>query len=253
MKRPNPEQPPYRIVDTELMLDNPDRPYSPMRVRDMPVEDKPRERLLKFGPAALSSGELFAVILCVGTKKEDVMAMSNRLLKEYGEKAILNEKDPRRLAKALDLPITKSCQLIACFELGRRLFARSTSGQPVTLRSAKQVYDYLRDMRELPKEHLRGLYLDSHFRLIHDEVISVGSVGANLVHPREVFRPALEHGATAVIVAHNHPSGVVKPSEADIAVTRQLAEAGRILGIHLLDHVVVTRTRFACVVVDKQP
>lgn len=99
-------------------------------------------------------------------------------------------------------------------------------------------------MRDLPKEHLRGLYLDSHYRLIHDEVISIGSLTSNIIHPREVFRPALEYSASAVILAHNHPSGVPKPSEADLAITRQIVEAGKILGISLLDHVIVTKAKF---------
>lgn len=239
----------YRLADTDLVLDNPDRQYV-LKVRDLPAEEKPREKLLAGGPGALSVGELLAVILNVGTRKEDVLAMSNRLFKEYGEKAVLNEKDPRKLGEALDVPVGKACQLVACLELGRRFFGHNGVGRPLHLRSAKQVFDHLQDMRRLPKEQLRGLYLDAHFRLVHDEVISVGTVSANLVHPREVFRPAVEHGAAAVILAHNHPSGVAKPSAADEAVTRQLVEAGRVLGIHVLDHVIITPTKFACVAVD---
>jgi DNA repair protein RadC len=105
-------------------------------------------------------------------------------------------------------------------------------------------------MRDLPKEHLRGLYLDTHYQLIHDEVISIGSLTSNIIHPREVFRPALEYSASAVILAHNHPSGVAKPSEADILITRQIVEAGKILGISLLDHVIVTKTKFESVPSD---
>lgn len=239
----------YRLADTDLVLDPADKPYV-LKIRDLADEDKPREKLACHGAAALSVSELLAVVLGVGTRKEGVLAMSARLLKEYGEKAIIRERDPRRVSDALDIPITKACQIVACLELGRRFFEHGATGRPEHLRTAKHVYDYLVEMRRLPKEHLRGLYLDSHFRLIHDEVISVGSLSGSLVHPREVFRPALERGAVAVILAHNHPSGVVTPSAADIAVTRQLVAAGELLGIHVLDHVIVAAQKFASVPVD---
>ena len=134
--------------------------------------------------------------------------------------------------------------------MGRRFFQDPGLGKPEFLRTAKQVFDYLHDMRTLPKEHLRGLYLDNRFRLVHDEVISIGGLDANLVHPREVFKPALDHGASAVILAHNHPSGSAEASDADRAVTAQLVEAGRILGIHVLDHIIIARHSFACVPAD---
>lgn len=240
---------PYQLAATDLVLDDFGKTYT-LKIRDLPVEEKPREKLIKYGPAILSVGELLAVVFTVGTKKEDVLSMSNRLLKEYGEKAIINEKNPKKIAEALEIPLVKSCQLVACFELGKRFFRQSRLGKPEFLRTAKHVYDYLKDMQNLPKEHLRGLYLDSHFRLVHDEIISIGSLNANLVHPREVFRPALEAAAAAVILAHNHPSGIVKPSEADIAITGQLVEAGKILGIRVLDHIVVTKQGFSSIPAD---
>jgi DNA repair protein RadC len=102
-------------------------------------------------------------------------------------------------------------------------------------------------MRDLPKEHLRGLYLDSHYQLIHDELISIGTLTSNIVHPREVFRPALEYSAAALILAHNHPSGIAKPSEADLAITAQIIEAGKVLGIGLLDHVIIAKNKYQSV------
>jgi DNA repair protein RadC len=170
--------------------------------------------------------------------------MSRRLLKEYGDSVIVNQRDPEKVKELLGIPLVKACQLVACFEIGRRFFRANDGIKPTTLRTASQVYDYLKDMRELPKEHLRGLYLDSHYQLIHDELISIGTLTSNVVHPREVFRPALERSAAALILAHNHPSGIPKPSEADIAITQQLIEAGRVLGISLLDHVIVAKAKF---------
>ena len=220
-----------------------------LTINDLPAHSKPREKLIKMGPAALSLTELFSVILTVGTKSEDVLSMSRRLLKEYGEKAILNEKDPRKLQAALGIPLVKSCQLVACFEIGKRLYQKSAH-RPVFVRTASDVYNYLPDMRDLPKEHLRGLYLNSHYQLIHEEVISIGSLTGSIVHPREVFKPALEYSASAIILAHNHPSGVVKPSSEDIQVTRQIVDAGRILGISVLDHVVITKNKFISIPVE---
>ncbi len=233
---------------TDSRIENPDKPYI-LTVNDLPQDEKPREKLIAHGSTVLSVGELLAVILNVGTKKEGVLEMSGRLLKDYGEATIINQTDPKKIEKALKIPLTKACQIVACFELGRRFF-KTPVGKPQFLRTAKQVYEYLKDMRELPKENLRGLYLNSHFHVIHDEVISIGSLTANVVHPREVFKPALEYSASALILAHNHPSGIVKPSTEDVAITRQLIDAGKILGIHVLDHIIVTKTGFASVPAD---
>ena len=235
----------------DLVLDNdgPEKKYV-LRLRDLPADEKPREKMVKYGPSVLSLAELFAVVLNVGTKKEEVLTMSRRLLKEYGDSAIVDQKDPQKMSDLLGIPLGKACQAVACFEIGRRVFKTADGKRPLTLRTASQVSAYLKDMQDLPKEHLRGLYLDAHYQLIHDEVISIGTMTSNIIHPREVFRPALEHSASAVILAHNHPSGVAKPSEADIAITRQIVEAGKILGIGLLDHVIIAKGAFESVPVD---
>ena len=209
----------------------------------MPEEDKPREKLIKYGPEVLSATELMAILLNVGTKKEEVLSMAKRIFKEYGEKTIINQTNPRLVAKELQIPLVKACQIVACFELGRRFFQKPNNGQ-VIIRTARQAFNYLKDMRDLPKEQLRGLYLNSRYRLIHDEVISLGSLTTNIIHPREVFRPAIEHSAVAVIVAHNHPSGSIKPTKSDIEITKQLVKAGQILGIDLLDHIIIAKNRF---------
>jgi DNA repair protein RadC len=233
---------PYAYTDHDLVIADYDTPYV-LRVRDLPQEEKPREKLIAAGPANLSVAELVAVLLGVGTKKEELLRMSERILKEYGEKAISHQTDPRKLAESLDIPVGKACQLIAGFELGRRFYAHK-SGRPAYVRNAQQAYQYLKGMGTLQKEHFRGLYLNSRYQIIHDEVISVGSLTANIVHPREVFQPALEHGAVAVIIAHNHPSGNQQPSNADIEVTEQLQAAGKLLGIDVLDHLIITDTAY---------
>jgi DNA repair protein RadC len=238
----------YQNEENDRLLDGAEKEYV-LKLRDLPGHEKPREKLMNHGPAVLTSAELLAIILSVGSVKEDVLAMSQRLIKEYGE-TIMNQKDPAKIGKLLNIPVIKACQIVACFELGRRFFKIPDAKSPVTLRTANQVYAYLKDMRDLPKEHLRGLYLDAHYRLIHDELISVGTMTSNIIHPREVFRPALEWSASAVILAHNHPSNVVTPSAADTLITKQIIEAGKILGISVLDHVIVTKTKYESVAAE---
>ncbi|HEV7702479.1 MAG TPA: DNA repair protein RadC [Candidatus Paceibacterota bacterium] len=232
----------YILQDRDLLLDNQGKRYH-LKIRDLPEEEKPREKLLKHGLGALSVSELLAVVLNIGTTKEGVLEMSERILKEYGEGGIMSQKNPAVLSKDLDLPIGKSMQIVACSELGRRFFQKNDSSLP-TIRTASEIFNYVGGMRNLSKEHLRGIYLNAHYKVIHDEVISIGTVDANIIHPREVFKPALEHSAVAVILVHNHPSGIAAPSEADLSVTAQLVEAGKLLGVDLIDHVIVTKDDF---------
>jgi len=233
----------------ESFLDNADKKYI-LRVRDLPEENRPREKLIECGPGILSSAELLAVVLNTGTTKEEILVMSNRLLQEYGSKLVTFNTNPKALAEEFKIPLVKACQIVACFELGRRFFQQPGGGQ-IIIRTAKQAHNYLKDMGSLTKEHLRGIYLNSHYRVIHDEVISVGSLTANIVHPREVFKPAIAHSAAAVIVAHNHPSGTVKPTTSDIEITKQLVEAGKILGIDLLDHIIIGKNSFVSISLEK--
>ncbi len=236
----------YRLQDRDLIMSEPGSGYV-LRVRDLPETERPRERLLEVGPSNLSVAELVSIIWGVGSPKEVVLAMARRTLREYGEKAISNELNPKRLAEAADIPLTKACQLIAGFELGRRFYG-TQAGRPAQVRNAKQAYRYLKDMSNSNKEQLRGLYLNSRYQVIHDEVISIGTLTANLVHPREVFQPAIERGAIAVILAHNHPSGRLGGTSADIKVTEQLVQAGEVLGIELLDHLIIIPNRFVSLI-----
>lgn len=224
----------YTFRDFNLVLD--DAPY--LLVRDSPVDETPSAKMQKYGPGNLTPSELVAVILGTGTPEEEVMPMARRVVSEYGERALITETDPRKLADILAIPVEKAQQIIAACELGRRMFA-TKHGKPVFIRSASQAFAHLAHIGHLPKEQLRGLYLNSRHELVYEEVISVGSLTANIVHPREVFQPALSHGAVAVIIAHNHPSGIPTPTEADLTVTRQLKTAGHILGIELLDHLII--------------
>lgn len=215
-------------------------------IGDMPSDERPREKLLAKGPEALTTRELAVLLLITGTTKERVVEMADRLVRDYGERNIFAERDAEKLAAELDIPLVKACQIVAAGELGRRMFDKGAS-RFVVIKNAKDIYEYLRDMRDLPKEQMRALYLNSHGRIIHDEVVSIGTVNANFVHPRDIFSPAIALSAVAVVIAHNHPSGELVPSAEDVTITGQLVQAGKILGIRLLDHVIIAKDSFVSI------
>jgi DNA repair protein RadC len=218
--------------------------YKIMMVRDRLEHERPREKLINKGVNFLSSKELLAIVLGSGTKKEEVINMSNRIIKEYGKNFLINEKNPLLLSQELDIPIVKSCQIISCFELGKRFLKKNNNIGDFSIRGPDQAFEHLKDMGVLKKEHFRGLYLNSRNKLIHIENISIGTLDSSLVHPREVFSPALEHLASAVILAHNHPSGDIEATKEDIETTRKLKRSGEILGIELLDHLIISQNKY---------
>lgn len=205
------------------------------------LREDPFERLRLFGPDYLRLSELLALAIrpaAVGGLEGTPEQLAQRILSEYGARALAAERNPGRLAELLGVTTEIAARIVAILELGRRFFEEPTSRNPF-IRGPEDAYRYLSDMVALKKEHLRGLYLNVQSRLIHDEVISIGTLSRSVVHPREVFAPALEHAAHALILAHNHPSGDMTPSDQDIAVTRQIAQAGRVMGIELVDHLII--------------
>jgi len=211
-------------------------------LKQIPKEQRPREKLIKYGPDVLKNEELMAIILNIGYREETVMELSHRIIKEYGSKAIAQEKNVGRLMENLGIPPVKACQIVACFELGRRFFEEEPGRFP-TIRSLEDAYRYLKGMKKLKKEQFRGLYLNTRNKIIHDEIISIGTLTANLVHLREVFQPAIEYLAAGIIIAHNHPSGDPSPSKDDLAVTRQMVEVGKTMAIEVLDHIIIGNER----------
>lgn len=220
---------------------------SKYKIKDLPKEKRPRERLMQDGSDTLADAELLAIVLNTGLWKknyrEDVLELSSRILKDYGSKAIVNEKNVEKLMRELEIPKVKACQIVACFELGRRFFKKDE--EEIYIRDSKDAYNYLKDkIANLKKEQFRGLYLNSRNKLIHDEVISLGTLTTNLVHPREVFQPAIQYSAVAIILAHNHPSGYPEPSEDDIKITQQLIKASKIINIEILDHIIIGKNKY---------
>lgn len=219
------------------IIDAPMQDYK-VRILDMQKEERPRERLIKNGASALSDSELLAIILRTGSKKENVINLSQRILGEYNIKQ-LSQINITQLMKIHGIKESKAAQISACFEIARRLESFNSVEKP-KISSPEDVYRRLFPrMREQKKEMFIELCLDTKNQILKEEVISVGSLNANVVHPREVFKLALTESAAHIIVAHNHPSGDPAPSREDIEITKKLVETGNIMGIIVLDHVII--------------
>ncbi len=209
-----------------------------LRILDMQKEERPRERLIKNGAAALSDSELLAIILRTGSRQENVINLSQRLLSEYNLKQ-LSTINIAQLMNIHGIKESKAAQIAACFEIARRLESFNEEVKP-KVNSPEDVYRRIYPrMREQKKENFIELCLDTKNQIIREETISIGSLNANVVHPREVFKTALAVSAAHIIVAHNHPSGDPTPSREDIEVTKKLIEAGKIIGVDVLDHVII--------------
>jgi len=210
------------------------------KIKDLPKVDRPREKLEKYGPEKLSNSELLAILLRSGQKGINVVELSKRILSKFSADG-LAKANVKELKNTFGLGSAKSCEIVACFELGRRLLQNK---QSALLLSPKDVWEELKDIRDNKKEHFVIFFLDTRNQEIKREIISIGSLNANLVHPREVFEPAVRYLAAQIIVAHNHPSGDPSPSEEDLVITQKLVEAGKILGIELMDHVIVAQNSY---------
>jgi len=207
-----------------------------VKIKDLPKIDRPREKLEKYGPERLSDSELLAILLRTGSEGINVVELAGKILKKFSGIG-LAKVSAKELKNTFGLGSAKACEIVACFELGRRLLQNKKSS---LILSPKDVWNELKDIRDNKKEHFVIFFLDSRNQEIKREIISVGSLNANLVHPREVFEPAVRHLAAQIILAHNHPSGDPEPSEDDLVVTKRLIEAGKILGIEVVDHVIIS-------------
>lgn len=217
-------------------------PY--ITVKEMPEEERPRERLARVGPQALSSAELLAIILRTGVGGENVLTMANRLLSQFGGLAGMARLEVAQLQAEHGLGPAKAAQLLAAFELGRRLMAEAPE-ERYQIRAPGDAANILMPMiGHQEQEHFVVLYLDTRNRVLDREVLYKGSLNTSLVRVAEVFRGAVRRNCAGVIVAHNHPSGDPNPSAEDIALTRRLVDAGKMLEIDVLDHVVVGQNRF---------
>ncbi|WP_282941272.1 DNA repair protein RadC [Paenibacillus sp. RC67] len=215
-----------------------------LTLRDVPNEERPRERMMEYGAQALSNAELLAILIRTGTVQESAVHLAQRLLSQAGGLRSLVDMSLQQLTEIKGIGSAKGLQIQAGIELGRRL-ARSGMKETVTVRSPEDVSGLLmEEMRYLQKEHFVCLFLNTKNHIIGQETLSMGSLNAAIVHPREVFRAAIKRSSASIICVHNHPSGDPTPSSEDIQLTERLTEAGEIIGIDVLDHIVIGDRRY---------
>ncbi len=214
------------------------------KMKDLPADDRPRERLASAGEGALSTAELLAIILRTGGRGESALGMARRLLADFKGLAGLARASFAELVAERGLGQAKAAQLKAALEIGRRMLLADPE-ERASLRSPADVAQLLMaEMGHLEQEHFRVLYLDTRNRVLDSETVYVGTLNASHARIAEIFRGAVKRNCAAIIVAHNHPSGDPAPSPEDILVTRRLVEAGEMLDIEVLDHLVIGQQRY---------
>ena len=218
----------------------------PLMLKDLPNDERPREKLLTRGVQSLSNAELLAILLRTGTKEDSVMRVAEKLLSEYqanGLASIAN-LSPRDFSKIKGIGMVKAITVIAAMELGKRLATNPTNERYV-IRSPRDVADYMMArLRYENKEYFISILLNTKNQVLASPTISIGSLNASIVHPREIFREAIHYAAASIILIHNHPSGDPNPSKEDLFVTEKLMKAGTLMDIAVLDHVIIGDNKY---------
>lgn len=225
------------------MSDQPTPPYH-VTIHDMPTGERPRERLQHYGPEALSTSELMAILLRTGSQGENVLALATRLLVEFEGLGGLVKASFTELSALRGVGPAKAAQLKAGLELGRRLLIAAPDERPQITSPTDAANLLMLEMGYLEQEHLRVLLLDTKNRVLTSPTIYKGNVNTSVIRIAELFREAIRHNSTSVIVVHNHPSGDPTPSPEDVRVTREIVEAGKLLDIDVLDHLIIGHGRY---------
>jgi len=208
-----------------------------LRIKEIALEQRPRERLRRDGADKLSDADLLALLIQYGSKGESAVDLSNRLISTF-EIDKLNSLSLQELMKIKGIGLAKASKVIAAFELSKRVNSGRIC-EKVIKNPSDIASHYIEKLKDLKKEHFIAVFLDSKNKIIKDEIISIGTLNSSLVHPREVFKEAIKQSANSIILVHNHPSGNVEPSDEDYRVNRVLVETGNLVGIKVLDHLIV--------------
>lgn len=210
-----------------------------LKVMDLPENERPREKLLRYGAESLSNGELLAIILRSGTSKENIINLSNRIIKDSGGLNGLLSSSAEDFMSLNGIGEAKATQLLALGEISKR-FKSFRSGDEYRISKPKDAAELIMEsMRYLKREHLKVIMLNTKNVVISIIDVSIGSLNSSIVHPREVFCEAIKKSSASIIICHNHPSGDATPSSEDINVTNRIKESGKLLGIELLDHIII--------------
>ena len=211
------------------------------KIKDLPKFERPREKLISKGPENLKDEGLLAILLRTGREGKNVLDLAKQILRKYSKKRLLKLKY-EDLIKIKGVDSAKACTILAAAELVKRALKIQEETLPI-INSVKDVVAQAVYMRDKTREHFMAIYLNARNELVFKKDMFIGTLNANLVHPREIFAEAFRQNAASVILAHNHPSGDPEPSEDDLTITKRIIEAGKIMGIDVLDHIIITKSK----------
>jgi len=213
-----------------------------VKIKDLPKVDRPREKLVSRGPQNLKDQELLAILLRTGREGKNVTELAKQILRKHPKKRFLSMKY-EDLIRIKGINSAKACTILAAQELVKRALKVRDETLPI-IKSVEDVIAQAVYLRDKTREHLMTIYLNARNEMIWKKQSTfIGTLNANLVHPREIFKEALTHNAASVILVHNHPSGDAEPSQDDLEITKRIVEAGKIMGIDVLDHIIITKTK----------
>ncbi len=210
-----------------------------MIVKDIMVNDRPRERLVNYGCSVMSNEELLAVIIGSGTNNMSVKELALNVLNKFDKINDLKIVSYDELIKIKGIGCAKACQILACIELGKRIYSKYENIKEIKVTSALEIYEYYKYLCVKKQEHFFCVYLDNKNKIISEKLLYIGTINESLIHPRDIFKEAYLNSAVSFICVHNHPSGEVTPSSNDIQFTNMLIETSNYLGIRLLDHIII--------------
>lgn len=216
-----------------------------MKIKDLPILERPRERLLKYGKENLSNEELLAVILKSGSRTQSVKDLSQELLKEFNGLENIKDANLEQLKKIKGIGEAQALTILSLIELGKRIYLNNDFSKKTILNSSQKIYEYMKyELEGKMQEYFYCLYLNQKKELIERKLLFMGTVNKSLVHPREVFKNAYLCSASGIICIHNHPSGDITPSREDIRLTNSLVELGNMNGIPIIDHIIIGNNKY---------